>query len=296
MQHSTVHIQEQPIAGLVVYWTASDCVYSDLAAAFKAAGLARCMEPARSPIVALRTALTKQTSFLPGIELKPLKGYSGIEVVQVTRRTAKQGGNIYTPILHAFFEELDGRLSQVPRFIWKQIEHIPIGSIKEIEARYAHELRLLGKHKVSRCLARVVDHLWGTPFRAKGAVYWLPADRLDQWEAAAQAVTASAVEGGHPTLHAMKIVHDPASVAAVTAAVAEEVARDAARLSEGLSDTRTTVAVVQARMKAADELLTRVSHYEKCLGSSLQAVRDQLETVKDAAAVAVLMAAAGGAK
>lgn len=284
----TAQVTKTKIAGLIVYWTTHDCEYEPLRDGFEAES--HFSFPQRSTVVALRAVLDRhfnERRFL----IRPLQQRTGYEVLREIPGKAK---NQY-PVVGRFFVTDPAQAGQP--------KHVRLVAGDDGEERFMPETTTffealdrertrLGKDKVARMMAMAVEKLWGYPLKNHGGAYWLPEEKLDDFNRLASIVESTTVDGEAPSIQAMEIVYDAKAVKAVAASITREVEKDVADLVAGFDTLDKDQ--IRGRIATATDLKQRIAAYEKVLGPTLDACKRAVEQVEIEAAGAALVAAASG--
>lgn len=266
------------IGGAVTFWTIGErTLRSALVDGFKAAGFEKfCPEP-RPPAGALRDALEHVLGG-PKTLIRPLEDRDGFTVVDEDRG---KNGNVYRNSLVA---RIDADTLQ--------ITFVPFDDrATAITESFNENLGLLKPAQVSHALVAILDSMFGTRLRPSGAVYWLPADRLDDWQRVGHAVEAASA--GRP--HAVYILRnqmDADAVRAVQDAVVTQIAAEAASIEAEVNGGELGVRALENRQQLAELLRKKIGEYEAILGRGLDSLREAVEKAEQAACNAAILAAA----
>lgn len=164
------------------------------------------------------------------------------------------------------------------------------------EAIQAAFVRMAGELPASTVTTTLVavlkDALGGLMLRPTGGVYWLQAEKLDQWSKVAELAEATALTSGDSCVHLMRTAMDEAAMRAVKDAITDEVRGSIERIQREITDGNLGTGALESKVAEAGRLRTRLGDYEELLGSAMADVHAQLETVTTAAAHALVLASA----
>jgi hypothetical protein len=135
---------------------------------------------------------------------------------------------------------------------------------------------------------RVIDALGGTRLRPSGAVYWLPAPRLDRWADVAHAVEMAS-EGRPSAVYVLRHRLDADAVRAVRDAVVAEVQGEALRIRDEVLAGDLGGRALETRKRNAADLRDKVLLYEDLLDVGLKGLHVALDEADQAAATAALL-------
>lgn len=141
-------------------------------------------------------------------------------------------------------------------------------------------------------LVGIVGHLGGVPLRPAGGVYWLPLAKLPAWEAAAAVIEPAAYRDGENAVYAMRTAADEAAHRAVEDAITADAAKQVAEIEQAISAGDMKVRGLRSREQELRELRAKVGGYEAMLAKTLDRTRAILDAADQAAAKAIVLAAA----
>lgn len=150
---------------------------------------------------------------------------------------------------------------------------------------------LVTHHAVTKMLTALLARLGGVPLRPTGAVYWLPAQAESDWQAISQAVESAAAHG-HMAVYLIRHQFDQDSVRAVRDALISEAEAEAERIEREVMSEELGARALETRKASANQVIDKLTDYERLLDTTLQGVKSRLETVLGLASVAALRAAA----
>jgi hypothetical protein len=262
------------IGGAISFWTLSEqTVRQRLKEGLEALGLGKFTPEPRTPAAALKDALESLYT-LPTQLVRPLKTKEGFTVVE-ERRGADE--NAYPTVATA---KIDKQL---------QISLAPYNhaQAQELARRFNEQLGLLRPSQVTASLVAVLDSLGATRLRPGGAIYWLPAHRLDDWRAVCDVVEAAGKDKPN-NLYVLQNVYDDEAVRAVRDAITSEVMAAAARLNAEIRSGELQERALENRRREAEELRRKISLYEGLLSLGLEQLHQAVDHAESAAAVAAL--------
>lgn len=165
---------------------------------------------------------------------------------------------------------------------------------QDIEESVKRFRQIVKPAQVAACLVQVINHLYGTPLRSHGGIYWMPDKALGVWDQVRAAVHESAVRG---RAYVYKVTHsfDNDSLRAVRDAITAEATREAEEIMRDVDSGKLGERALRARAKEAERLIEKVKDYENILGQSLSVVRSIVEDVEIAATAAKITASSAPA-
>jgi hypothetical protein len=266
------------IGGAVVFWTISEWTARiTLRDGLDAAGFGKYAPEQRPPAGALKDAL-EQVFGGPATLIRPLKTRDGFTVVTEERG---ENGNAYHNSLVA---RMDARTFQ--------ITFTPLDSrASAIVDAFNEHLGLLRAAQVSAALVSILDATGATRLRPGGALYWLPAYRLNEWRDVVRAVEASGVGRPH-CVYTLRHPMDADAVRAVRDAIVAEVSTEAARIDREIIAGGLGERALESRRAQAEELRRKIAEYEELLGGGLEALHVAVDRAEQAACKAMILAAA----
>jgi hypothetical protein len=268
------------VGGAVVFWSLSEWTDRDrLKSGFTPLGLAALVPDPRPLTACLRDALEEVLGG-PRVLVRPLARRDGFAVVTEQRG---EHGNAYAQDLLARLDDSGG----TPRPFFTPHDD---RATRVLDA-FARQLGLLHAAQVSAGLVRLVESLGGTRLRPSGALYWLPAHKLDDWQASARAVE-QAGQGRPSAVYLLRHRLDADAVRAVRDAVVAEVQAQATRLHDEVIAGELGERALEARRQQAGQLRQKVLLYEELLDVGLQGLHQAVDRADQAAAAAVLLASA----
>ncbi len=278
--------------GAVVFWSLSG--YSSrekLVSGLADLGLSATV-PTPQPPACLKNAL-EQVLGGPRVLVRPLSKRDGFTVVMEDRG---EDSNDYRQTLTARILATNGNGTAdgaLPVLDF-QPEDERSG---EVRALFARQLSLLSAAQVGGVLVDLVEELGGIRLRPSGGIYWLPGNKLDEWQRIAQMVEGAVVEG-MTRVYILRHKLDADAVRAVQDAVIAEVGHEAQRIEKEIlaPDCDLGDRALQTRRDQAEALRQKVNLYEDILSVGLEGLHTALDRAEQAAAgMMLLQSAAAGA-
>jgi hypothetical protein len=277
-----MHEQSVSICGALIYWSgASFSDHQTLLDGFDELGLGAFTPNLCTKEAVLKTSLSRH---FDNRMIRPKK--DGYGVVEETRND-KNGDNEYKE--HYCFW-LDGQNKDELRMRpWDY----------DILTAVALKFNEYSGYVTYNALTDALVKMIGSPrfngmcgLKPKGGVYWIPAQRLDLWDAVARVVEAAGRIGNNVCFQ-LKNVMDQDTVKAIHYAVNNEAVAESERLMREVMEDDLGRSALTNRQNEANALLGKLEFYENVLGTSLAALKEAVGRAGEAAAVAALRA--GGA-
>lgn len=169
-----------------------------------------------------------------------------------------------------------------------------IGGEGDLEAHIQHAFDaqhgLLDRDDVALWLVKVLSNtLYATPLRQRGGLYYVLPNRVDLWRKVAAAVEAA--EAG--SCYTLPTVSGDEATRAVLDALVHDVRSEADKYNDLITTGTQGKRALRARVEDCNFLLEKLNQYEGLLGGALQAVRDRVQGVQDAALAAAFVVEAG---
>jgi len=272
MVESTVRI-----GGAICFWTCGELtVLQRLKDGLEDLGLGKFAPEPRTAPAALKDALESLYT-LPTQLVRPLKSKDGFTVVEEGRGVDV---NSYATVATAKIDKS------------RQISLTPYDYAKaqELAGRFNEQLGLLRPSQVTAALVAILDSLGATRLRPSGAVYWLPAHRLDDWRAVCGVVEGAGKDKPN-NVYVLQNVFDDEAVRAVRDAITAEVMTTAARLNAEIRSGDLGERALENRRAEAEELRRKINLYEDLLSLGLEQLHLAVDHAESAAAVAALQLA-----
>lgn len=252
--------------GGVTFWTlAGDVSRAPLLAELAEGGLEDFCPPPPTPAWCVREALASLARGRNHL-VRPLSSRDGFTLV-LERRGEEE---------NQYLSDLSVRVEDSGELAFSPASSRPAGW----DAEFGRLAALAPAESVGRALTRLVRHLGGVALRRTGGVYWLPADSMPRWRAAARALHRSSA--GRSVIYTVKHRMDEGAARALKDAVTEEIGAEAERLYEEVTSCDLSPKALEARMERAREMAARVEAFEGHTRSTLDALRESLERLQTA--------------
>lgn len=264
--------------GLITFWSLCESFNRQtLQANLHAAGFPGLMPDVRANVTVLRDALTEAFA-KTRVLVRPLAAKNGFAVVREDRGADE---NAYAPVLTA--KVFDGRADPV----FAGGDQARIDDVTRTYHRLKDRVTL---NQVTTALIKGLDQLRGTRLRPSGGVYWLPGDKVGDWQAISQAFETAAE--GRAVVY--RVEHDlsPEAVVAIRDGLVGEVMSEARRLHEEIMSGELGDRALETRKNEAAALRDKVSEYERILGVGLAHLKKTLDSVEQTNATAAVLLAA----
>jgi hypothetical protein len=268
------------LGGAVVFWTLAPWTLRDrLLAGLTTLGLQAFVPDPRPATACLKDALEEVLGG-PRILVRPLARRDGFAVIQEQRG---EQGNAYTQDLVARIDDSNGQT--------KPVFTPSDDRATKVQDAYTRQLGLLHLTQVSASLVKLVESLGGTRLRPSGAIYWVPGNRIDEWQRIAQEFE-KAGHGRPSAVYLLRHRMDADSVRAVRDAVVAEVQAESAHIHAEVMAGDLGERALETRRTQAGELRQKVLLYEELLDVGLQGLHQAVDTADQATAAAILLASA----
>ena len=154
------------------------------------------------------------------------------------------------------------------------------------QAIYTNEMSTCARHKVARCLTRVVGYLNGVALRDRGGLYWLPQDKMATFNAVAKVIQ----DAGSNSVYTVRTAHDTESVRAICDALTSEVNSELDTINADIMGGDIKKRAMKSRQDRAVNLRAQVAEYESILGTALDSLKERCDEADTAAATTILAA------
>lgn len=270
----------QRLDGVVTFWSAGSFYHRQvLDEGLTALGLGDLVPNHSTNDANLRYSLNRifdNTSFM----IRPNKG--GFNIIE-EKKGEKDEPNQF---VHRFTFWLDG-----PEHNQLMMSPLDRGKGMEVTEKYGEFCTYVTQHAVTRSLVAVIGKLQGIPLRPTGGVYWLPADAIPLWEQVGQVVEKAPAYGG-ANIYQIKHAFDEQAVRAVRDALVEDATAQAARIEKEIMDETLGAKALENRRAEANDIITKLTYYERMLSTTVDQIKDRLDCVQNMAALAALREAA----
>ena len=268
------------VGGAIVFWSLAEWTSRDkLLHGFNPLGLNHVVPEMRAAPAALRDALEDVLGG-PRILVRPLLRRDGFTVVREQRG---EEGNSYLQEMVACLDPSNG--STDIRF------HPHDDRAGRVQEAYQRQRGRLHGSQVSNVLVYLIESLGGTRLRPSGAIYWLPGNRIDNWQLIAQAVE-QAGDGRPSAVYLLRHRMDADAVRAVTDAIVGEINVEAGRIHDEVMAGELGERALEHRREQAACLRQKVVLYEELLDVGLSGLHQAVDRADQAAAAATLLVSA----
>ncbi len=270
--------QKLDIGGGVVMWNVDDSDRQKLEDGLEALGLSDLMPRPRTPKAILHEAL-KARYANSKVLVRPLDKRSAFTVVREDRGEAT---NEYINEIGAEVDD-DGKITLTPYNSTDQWM---------IETAYENAAGVIPGINVTRLLVGALNGLYGIALKPSGGVYWLPEKRLARWSQIVKVIEDAAKESGKNNVFLLRSVADADAMRTVRAGIINDISRALEEITKDLEEGGLGELGLQSRVDRAKALHRKLKEYEGVLGESLSDVREKIDLAADAAASAIMIAAA----
>lgn len=276
-------VSELKIGGAVVFWTPP--TWTDRAKLYDRLipyNLQSLTPPQRGSPACLRTALEE---YYPSSRhrVEATRKRTHFEVLEITRG---QEENEYAPVLKASVADYEDGGRGITTGPWDQDRQDAIVKL------FNQSLGLLSAPQVTQMLVAYVESLGGTRIRPNGGIYWLPAQRVAEYELVGKLVEASA-HNGHGACYTIRHQMDEGAVRAVRDAIVAEVGTASKRLHEEILSGDLGERALSNRRDEANAIRDKIRLYEELLSVGLGHLRESVDLAEQASAAAEMLAGAG---
>ena len=249
-----------------------------------AAGLERYAPSRRDPVACLRDALA--VCFGQGRRLvRPLAKGAGYAVIAEERGDHE---NAYRQLCSAAWKNNAVTLNMDMNTAY---EAEFANAAAKLDDEFLTQCAYLSAAQVGNMLVAILHDLGGTRLRPQGAVYWLPAAKLETWRQIAGIVEQSGQKGTNKC-YLIRHRMDEDAIRAVRDAVVLEIESETAAVAADVATGTLGKRALEYRQDLAIRLRAKIKDYETILGRGLDSLHGQLDQVELAAAQASLILAA----
>lgn len=268
---------ELRIGGALVFWKLSgQADHERLQEALSECNLQDFVPDPRQPLAIMKEALGKT---YPGSEnmIRTLASKTGFAVVH------ERKGDDWNDYDH------QGAVKLVDQE-W-QFESISDEDQKLIMAAYHEAAGYVSSGQVAMSLTKIIAYMRGVPLRPSGAVYWVPDERLQDFEEASAAIESASVVPDSYMVHRMQHVLDDSAVRAISEGLVDEVSQRVTELEKDLKGGLKNRAL-KNRWAEIKDMSAKVSHFEEALSKALPELSEKLNKLQRMDAFAGLLNAA----
>jgi hypothetical protein len=262
------------IGGAVVFFSTKDGTdRPKLKQSLATMGLEKFCPEERTTLSALKVAL-QELYGSPKTLIRPLdtNEREGFCVIEEERGAE---GNSYSTTMCAYLEN-------------DQVLYIGLDHGVTVSERTALAKQNLPAISVSNMLVKLIEDLGGTALREAGGIYWLPENKLTSWGQISRIVEKC----GPNTVYVLQHLKDENAIRAVRDAIVREAESESRQIEREINESEVGERYLQSRVDRAIKISQKIAKYEELLGVGLEAIKENLSRVEDAAAKAVLLASA----
>ena len=254
--------------GGIIVWTAKDSDFDLVLASVERLGEAfkECKPCRPTNATALKKALEKVIE--PDVKghnilVRPLKGMDGRGFV-VAQEDPKIKGEM--------------RFRQRYAAIWYNDDHyevepsLPTHQQLALSHEYQRNKKEICSTTVGVCLADVARQMGAVPLREAGGVYWLPDDKLPEWEAFAHDIERA----GPNKVYVLKVKATPEMIRCVGDFLCTMAETQVAEMMAALDKDDVPASVVTSRKKKLDSLTKQVQDFEQAFSRTLTEIDARL--------------------
>lgn len=252
-----------------------------LKAGLEGIGWGKFVPEERTPFSCLQAAL--QQVFKKGKDsaktlIRPLDEERGFAVVNEERGAEVNSYQHQSTWLLPEFDEHGNMLGHV-----KGVNGAEYESGADVREAFDNARLTLGPSAVGTALVKMIEALGGVALRPSGAIYWIAASKLDEWQKIVTAVEACSGElkckdgrGPSNRLYVMRVMADQQMVQAVGDGIVNEITVEIERIKKELEEGLGDKAVKNRQAKVAD-MVNKVERFEHSFGDPLEQIRKLLD-------------------
>lgn len=278
-----------PVAGAVVFWTATDSDRGKLVNGLGALGFADLIPNQRTDASVLESSLKdwcdgknkliKKDGRKKIVQAHDNRDVNGFEVVEVE---VKDRNNYYSYDFGVGFD------ANRPGALVFQSAGVYIE--QEVCDLFNANKSLVTAAAVGQLLVKIVaEKLGGVCLRESGGVYWIPEHSIDVWERVSSSVEFAALAGRNKA-YLLRTQMDECALKAVKDAIFTEVMAEAERIRTEVYSGDLGDRALDTRKDQALELGKRVEEYETLLGETMADLKLVVKLVQESTVVAALSA------
>ena len=265
------------IGGAITLWNLSEFSdQQDLEEGLTDLGLEKFAPARRPPVAALREAMQEVVGG-PRILIRPLDDKNGWCAVKEDR------GKHVNQYEHVLTARIDDTL---------QISFSPFDDrAQKVVDCFNEHVGYLHAADVSRALVEILDSMVANSLRPRGAVYWLPEYRVNEWGRVAKVVEDASVSR-LSAVYLLRNIMDGDACRAVMDSVIAEVKTAVESIDREIREGKLGVRGLEHRETMAQDLRKKVSEYEDLLGVELGRLHEIVDQTETAACRAAVLASA----
>jgi len=270
------------VGGAIVLWNLSEFSdQEDLEKGLTDIGLKKFAPARRPPVAALREAMQEIVGG-PRILVRPLEDNNGWCALEEKR------GRQLNQYEHVLTARIDDQL---------QIAFSPFDErAQKVVNVFNEHAGYLHTDQVSQAMVDILTFMRATSLRRRGALYWIPDYRIEQWGQVAQAVEDASVRGSRQgagsAVYLIRNIKDADACRAVMDSIITEVQTDVDTIDREIRGGKLGVRGLEHRQGMAQELRKKVSEYEELLGVELLKLHELVDQTETAACKAAILASA----
>ena len=190
----------------------------------------------------------------------------GVEVVREGVGTSEHG-NQYHRVLSAAIRP-DGRIECWPND-WELAT--------ELESQYQDEYGWLTGSQMSAAFVKVIAHMGGISLRDRGAVYFIPVDKLEEFGKIRDVFR----QAGHTQVAEAEVRVTSESVTAVRDALERQVLAEVTAITEDLGDPDMGDRALSNRMERITAMRKQLALYQPVLNDALEGLSDSITKLEN---------------
>lgn len=274
---------DKSAVGRVVFWSAGgDVALPALVAALASAGSKAIPPEPVSPKVALHRAVEAVADQVgcdallleapPADDPKKQRKRGDWAIVRKpTQRTGATGDEVAYPIVAS--ARVNGTILHVDA-------PSPFAGVELLHTTYEAARNVLASNDVGTWLCAKLRALDALPLKPNGGVYFVPKDRVPQWDLLVSALAKVST----CTVHGIPAMRTQDAVDAILAAITAETRSECTKLAEDIASIGGRA--LETREGETNKLLSRLERYEGLLGTRLDDLRAAIDETRSAVATA----------
>ena len=267
------------IAGLSAFWTLGDDTdFQKYADALKRAGLGKFTPERPTDFAALRDVLYSEfgSDHVYAVKNSVLPTFEVVTVKPAPKDQDTLGRNEYTHKMTASVTTAGNIETDTGD---SGMDYRLTDKFRQLREKVAY-------HAVSRSLVEIVYSLSGTTLRPSGGIYWIPAEAIERWEMAANAIESA---GSKNRTFALRTMMDEHTACAIREALTAEIEREGKLIETALHDPATSLKTARTQRQKADQLRQKIETYECAFTMSLADLKTALDINTGRQAIAALL-------
>lgn len=277
-QSDLIAVPELSIStGVITWWRLSGEVDLDLfSGAWLSASLDKKDLPAQaSPTVALRRALDRLF----------VKADKSVGIHRIAPKNGSLGGFVVFRVSQEDVGEKVQDLSFSSQFkVWLEddVVHVSCGKSSEKALRrtiwkaFQEELQKVDAHDLSSWLVRRVEAVGAVRLREGGGVYFVPETRVSEW----RMIVSVLEDATESSIYEIPAMRSSRATSAILDALISETQQEVARMTSELDSDALGNRAIAARQQSCSALISKVSEYEKLLGTKVETLHTNLSVLQ----------------